>query len=142
MSLPLTLPPVINLVIYLTIVMGMVAVAVALDRWLAVAVLRPTTRQRPHLAAGPSGDNAPAVLPAPALHPGSARRQRALPIPALLSLLAARERTALWTIVGGALALRVLLPESFPNFLTRDELARVSEALRINSGTIKAGSPP
>jgi hypothetical protein len=35
-----------NLALYLLTVAGMVAVAVALDRWLAVAELRPAERQR------------------------------------------------------------------------------------------------
>ncbi len=145
MSLPLTLPPVANLALYLLIVAGMVAVAVALDRWLAVAGLRPADRQRatplPHSSA--SGDPLRiAAAPAASLaHPGAARRQRSLPIPALLPRLAVRERAALWTIVGGALALRVLFPESFPNFLTGAELDRASAALRIEAGLESARAP-
>ncbi len=146
MSLPLTLPPVANLALYLLIVVGMIAVAVALDRWLAVVELRPAARQRHVPTLHPSAISAPAAIPtthpAPLSRPDAARRRRTLPIPALLPRLAARERAALWTIVGGALALRVLFPESFPDFLTGAELARASEALRINAGVGAAGSPP
>lgn len=139
MNLPLTLPPVANLALYLLIVVGMIAVAVALDRWLAVAELRPAIRQRHAPAAESSGVIAPTV---PVSRPVTARRQHTLPIPALLSLLAARERTALWVIVGGALALRVLFPENFPDFLTGAELARASEALRINAGVSAPSASP
>ena len=75
-------------------------------------------------------------------HTGPARRQRALPIPALLPRLAARERAAFWTIVGGALALRVLFPEAFPAFLTGAELVRASEALRIEAGVGAMSATP
>jgi hypothetical protein len=141
MTLPVTLPPVANLALYLLIVIGMIALAVALDRWLAVAELRPATRRRYSLVASTATAIGAATTAAPASRPVAAPHRRTLPIPALLPRLAARERAALRAIVGGALALRVLFPETFPDFLTGAELARASEALRINAGVGAANSP-
>lgn len=150
MSFPLNLPPVANLALYLLLVAGMIAVAVVLDRYLAVAELRPAERQRyaPLLHSSTIGDpvTPPTTNPVPAPRSGIAPRRRALPIlappiSALLPRLAARERAALWTIVGGAFALRALFPENFPDFLTGAELTRASEALRINAGVGSAGPP-
>jgi len=145
MSLPTTLPPVANLALYLLLVAGMIAVAVTLDRWLALAELRPADRRRYTSALHPSTIidpvTAPTTTPASAPRPGTARRRRTLLLPELLPRLAARERAALWTLVGGALALRVIFPETFPNFLTGAELARASEALRLNAGIGTASAP-
>ena len=113
----------------------MIAVAVALDRWLAVAELRPADRQRHTPRAPASAHVEPAASAAPRPRPATARHQRALPLPAP----ADPPRGA---GAGGALGdrrrrardPRALFPDTFPDFLTGAELARASAALRLNAG--------